>query len=143
MSIVVSDASPVHYLILIGAVDVLPDLFSKVVIPEYIVAEELQNSKTPHPVRDWIRCLPNWVEVRNPSRPEALGLQKGEEHAISLALELNAPVLLDEREARQVAEQKGVLVVGTVGIIERAAKKNLLDIQQTFAGLRKTNFRNQ
>jgi predicted nucleic acid-binding protein len=141
MSIVVSDASPVHYLILIGAVDVLPNLFSKVVIPKYILAEELQNSKTPHPIRDWIRKLPNWVEIRKPSHPEALGLQRGEEDAISLALELNAPVLLDEREARQVAEQKGLIVVGTVGIIERAAKKNLLDIQEAFAGLKKTNFR--
>jgi predicted nucleic acid-binding protein len=141
MSIVVSDASPVHYLILIGAVDVLPSLFSKVVIPEYVVAVELQNSKTPHLVREWIRKLPNWVELRTPSYPEAFGLQKGEEHAISLALELNAPILLDEREARKVAEQKGLIVVGTVGIIERAARTNLLDIRDAFAALGKTNFR--
>jgi predicted nucleic acid-binding protein len=102
---------------------------------------ELQNSKTPHLVREWIRRLPNWVEVRTPSYPEALGLQRGEEHAISLALELNVPVLLDEKEARHVAEQKGLVVVGTVGIIERAAKKNLLDIRDAFAALAKTNFR--
>jgi predicted nucleic acid-binding protein len=70
MSLIVSDASPVHYLILIHAVDVLPNLFSKVVIPEYIVSVELQNLKTPRSVQDWIRRLPSWVEVRKPSHPE-------------------------------------------------------------------------
>jgi predicted nucleic acid-binding protein len=141
MSLIVSDASPVHYLILIHAVDVLPNLFSKVVIPEYIVSVELQNLKTPHSVHDWIRRLPSWVEVREPSHPKSFGLQKGEEHAISLALELNAPILLDEREARKVAEERGLVVIGLVGIIERAAAKNLLDIRVAFAALQKTNFR--
>ncbi len=141
MSLIVSDASPVHYLILIHAVDVLPNLFSKVVIPEYIVSVELRNLKTPRTVQDWIRKLPSWVEVREPSHPESFGLQRGEEHAISLALELNAPVLLDEREARKVAEERGLVVVGLVGIIERAATNNLLDMKVAFAALQKTNFR--
>ena len=141
MSLIVSDASPVHYLILIQAVDVLPRLFSKVVIPDYIVSVELQNLKTPRAVQDWVRKLPSWVEVRKPSHPESYGLQRGEEDAISLALELNAPVLLDEREARKVAEERGLVVVGLVGIIERAAAENLLDIRIAFAALQKTNFR--
>lgn len=141
MSLIVSDASPVHYLILIHAVDVLPNLFSKVVIPEYVVSVELQNSKTPLSVQDWIRNLPSWVEMRKPSRPESFGLQRGEEDAIALALELHSPVLLNEREARKVAESKGLVVVGLVGIIERAAAKNLLDIRAAFAALQKTNFR--
>jgi len=141
MSLIVSDASPVHYLVLIQAVEVLPKLFSKVVIPEYIVSVELQNPKTPLSVQEWVRHLPGWVEVRKPSRLESLGLQMGEEHAISLALELSAPVLLDEREARKIAEARGLVVVGLVGIIERAASRNLLDIRAAFAALRKTNFR--
>jgi predicted nucleic acid-binding protein len=51
MNLVVSDASPVHYLLLIGAVEVLPGLFAKIVIPKYIVDDELQEPKTPEPVR--------------------------------------------------------------------------------------------
>lgn len=58
---------------------------------------------------------------------------------IALALELKAPVLLDEKEARQIARNKGILVIGTVGIIERAADMNLLDIRKTLTELRRTN----
>ena len=33
MNLVVSDASPIRYLVAIGAVQILPELFSKVIIP--------------------------------------------------------------------------------------------------------------
>jgi hypothetical protein len=46
-------------------------------------------------------------------------------------IELGAPVLLDEKEARKVAKEKGLIVIGTVGLIERAAQLNLLDLGQT------------
>ena len=47
MNLVVADASPVHYLVLIGAADILPKLFSKVVIPAHVINVELQSPKTP------------------------------------------------------------------------------------------------
>lgn len=34
--IVVADAGPLHYLVLIGAVDVLPTLYSRVLVPETV-----------------------------------------------------------------------------------------------------------
>jgi predicted nucleic acid-binding protein len=37
MNLVVADASPVHYLILVEAIDVLPKLFSRVVIPAHVI----------------------------------------------------------------------------------------------------------
>jgi predicted nucleic acid-binding protein len=141
MSLVVSDASPLHYLILIGTVDVLPLLFSKVMVPEHVISQELQAPRTPRLVQDWVRKLPPWVEIRRPSSTEKLGLGLGEEQAIALAIELLAPLLVDERDAREIAEGKGVLVVGTLGIIERAARKKLLDVTKALADLRKTNFR--
>jgi predicted nucleic acid-binding protein len=141
MNLVVSDASPIHYLVLIKAVSLLPKLFSKVIIPEHVIATELQSSRTPPLVRAWVSNLPPWVEVRKPSKPEALRLHIGEEHAIALALEFNAPILLDEKEARQVAKDKGLLVIGTVGLIERAAAGNLIDLRESLIALQKTNMR--
>jgi predicted nucleic acid-binding protein len=139
MNLVVADASPIHYLILVDAIDVLPKLFSRVVIPAHVINAELQSPKTPPLVRNWVAHIPPWVEIRNPVNPEPLHLHTGEEHAIALALELKAPVLLDEKEARQIAKNKGILVIGTVGIIERAADMNLLDIRKTLTELRRTN----
>lgn len=141
MKLVVSDASPVHYLVLIGAVDILPKLFSKVIIPEHVISRELQSQKTPPAVRNWVANLPAWVEVRSPLHPEPLRLHLGESHAIALALELGAPVLLDEKEARQIAKDKGLIVIGTVGLIERAAELKLLDLRDALSALRKTNAR--
>jgi predicted nucleic acid-binding protein len=68
-------------------------------------------------------------------------LHRGEEHAIALALEFSAPILLDEKEARKVAQDKGILVIGTVGLIERAAARNLIDLEESLAALQKTNMR--
>jgi predicted nucleic acid-binding protein len=51
MNLVVPDASPIHYLVLIDAVGVLPKLFSKVIIPEHVIKTELQSPKTPALVR--------------------------------------------------------------------------------------------
>jgi predicted nucleic acid-binding protein len=141
MKLVVSDASPVHYLVLIGAIHILPRLFSKVVIPEHIVSRELQSPNTPPLVRNWVANLPAWVEVRRPLHPKPLRLHVGEAHAIALALELGAPVLLDEKEARQIAKDNGLIVIGTVGLIERAAEMNLLNLREALAALRKTNVR--
>ncbi len=141
MKLVVSDASPVHYLVLIGAVGILPKLFSKVIIPEHVIRHEFQSPKTPPVVGNWVANLPTWVEVRSPAHPEPLRLHTGETHAIALALELNAPVLLDEKEARQIARDKGLVVIGTVGLLERAAELNLLNFPEAVAALRKTNAR--
>jgi len=51
--IVVSDASPLNYLILIDAVRVLPQLFQRVYLP-HRVAEELAHPTAPPTVRAWI-----------------------------------------------------------------------------------------
>jgi len=61
--IVVSDTSPLHYLTLIGQVQILPILYKKVLIPTQVVFE-LTRSKTPLAVRQWASDLPGWVEVR-------------------------------------------------------------------------------
>jgi predicted nucleic acid-binding protein len=139
VKLVIADASPIHYLVLIGAAHVLPEMFTKVVIPEHIVSHELRSPRTPPLVRNWAANLPPWAEARTPANPETLGLDTGEEHAIALAIELGAPLLLDEKEARKAAKEKGLIVIGTIGIIERAADLNLLDIGQALGALRLTN----
>lgn len=44
--IIVSDTTPIHYLILIERESVLPAIFEKIVIPD-AVAEEMQHERTP------------------------------------------------------------------------------------------------
>jgi len=48
--IVVSDTSPINYLILIDYQDVLPTLFGQIIIPQAVL-NELQHAKTPEKSR--------------------------------------------------------------------------------------------
>ncbi len=55
--IIISDTTPLRYLIEIEEVHILPKLFGKVIIPEKVSAE-LQDPKTPEAVKGWIQALP-------------------------------------------------------------------------------------
>jgi len=100
VSVVVSDTSPLHYLILCGEETVLPRLFSQVVIPP-TVFRELQQPNTPPLVREWARSLPAWAVVQRPKALDlSLDVDEGELEAICLACEIKAAaVLMDDRRS--------------------------------------------
>src|SRR5207248_9682217 len=141
LMIAVSNTTPLNYLILIGAVDVLPQLFDRVLIPQ-MVLNELRHACTPETVRTWVANPPTWLEVRpvtTPADPSLALLEDGERDAIVLAEQVGADLLLiDEREGRTAATQRGVSITGTLGVLDRAAEGRLLDFQSTIQQLRQT-----
>jgi predicted nucleic acid-binding protein len=140
--VVVSDATPLNYLILINAVGVLPRLYSSVLIPP-AVAAELSSPKAPAAVLALVRNPPSWLEVRAPGRVDySLGLDAGETEAIALAAELGIEaILMDERKGRKQARQKGLTPVGTLTILEQAAENGWIDFEENVSRLRETTFR--
>jgi len=60
--IVVADATPLRYLILIEAVDILPVLYERILIPR-MVADELKRPRTPLVVRQWMAAPPAWLDM--------------------------------------------------------------------------------
>lgn len=143
MKFVVSNATPIRYLAEIEVVEILPYLFQRVVIPS-MVLQELTHEHTPKIVRNFIVSHPEWLEIRNvKSKDNTLNtLDPGEQEAISLAGEIQAKtILLDDKDARCIAEQKGFYCVGTLGILAEAAKKNKIDILHAIALLKQTKFR--
>ena len=130
--IVVSDTTPLNYLILIDSIHVLPTLFGRVYAPSAVM-QELSHPKTPEAVRAWASSPPGWLTVQDPMQTDpGLKLDPGEAAAIALAEELKADwVLLDERKGSRAAESRGLRVAGTLGIIEEAGAKDLLDYEQT------------
>lgn len=142
MSVVVSDTSPLHYLILCGAETILPRLFRQVVIPP-TVFRELQQPNTPPPVRQWASALPTWITVQTPKTINlALDVDAGELEAICLAQEIHADaVLMDDRAGRNSAIHCGLAVVGTIGLLEQAAVRGLVELPRAMEGLRQTNAR--
>jgi len=142
VSVVVSDTSPLHYLILCGAENILPKLFRQVLIPP-TVFQEMQQTNTPPPVRQWAGALPEWVKVQAPKEVNLkLDVDAGELEAICLAQEIHAAaVLMDDRAGRNAAMQCGLAVVGTIGLLEQAAARGLIELPPALARLHQTNAR--
>jgi predicted nucleic acid-binding protein len=142
--IVISDTSPINYLILTDAIDILEELFKRIIVPEAVYIE-LQHAKTPQPVKDWIANAPSWFEVKQADASlftPSKRIGNGEREAIALAIELNADaVLIDDRDGTQEVRNQSLLAIGTVNILERAAEMKLLDLPATVERLRQTSFR--
>lgn len=141
--VVVSDASPLNYLIQIEAAHVLPEIFDEIIIPSAVL-DEVRHARAPEVVRAWSRQLPPWVILENPKTAPEFGsvLGRGEAHAITLACEkAGSLVLLDDRAARKIASEKGLSFIGTIGVLEIADAKNILDLRGALKRLLQTNFR--
>ena len=107
--IVVSDTSPINYLVLIELQDLLPKLLDRILIPE-AVHRELLSDAAPDPIKRFLAEAPGWLEVRpSPEIDPALRqLDSGEREVITLAMSTGADsVLLDERKGRQAARERG------------------------------------
>ena len=142
--IVVSDTTPIRYLVFISEVHVLPELFGFVHVTPEIIGVELQGRNTPAVVRLWADSPPQWLIKKAPDRIDEtlpVSLHRGEIEAISLAQELKADLfLVDDRDARQAAEQRNLRLAGTLAIVEEAGVRGLIEVEQVVEKLRKTNF---
>ena len=137
--IVVADTGPVNYLVLSGQIEFAHALYGALLLPP-AVHRELLHPRSPATVRQWALTLPAWAEMRSPrdaSRFTELG--PGEREAIALALEMNADFLLiDDTAGRRTAVQNGVRVKGTLGLLEEAANRNLVDLAEAVGKLKAT-----
>ena len=69
-------------------------------------------------------------------------LDPGEQAAIALAQTLPADLLIiDERLGRRIAGDRGISIIGTLGILDGAASQGLINLAEAIAQLQQTNFR--
>jgi uncharacterized protein len=125
--VVISDTSPLTNLIQIGQLDILEQMFGRIIIP-YKVFEELsvyEGQLKEIEKRDWIiiREVINQEEVRLLEHH----LDSGEAEAIIFAKEIHADFLIvDERKGRRIAEEYGLKIIGLLGTLIQAKKKGIL-----------------
>lgn len=124
--VVVADTSPLVYLSRVGALGLLHTLFGEVVVPRAVWTEVVEQ-RTAAPGLDALR-IANWLRVVDQELPVLdLGLDAGETAAILLAESLQADLLLiDERLGRRVAESRGLIVRGTLGVLVQARRTGAL-----------------
>lgn len=134
---VISDSSSLIALSEIGKLNLLNKIFGEVIIPS-AVEKEVYRGKSP----------PKWIKISSVTQRLASyilesSLGPGESEAICLSKEVNADILiLDDLNARRVAEKLEINITGTLGILLLAKEKKLIkSIEPLMEELIKGGFR--
>lgn len=131
--IVISDTSVITNLAAIHHLQLLSQLYNRVLLPE-AVYRELADIEPPVPGTLEVQTA-SWLEIREVTNRETVErlqneakLDPGESEAIALTLELGADLLLiDERRGRAEADRLGIKITGLLGVLVEAKRKNLID----------------
>ena len=141
---VVADTGPLRYLVLTGDIALLAHLFAKVLTPER-VRDELAHAEAPAAVRAWIAAPPPWLEIcpveDERSSDDLAALDAGDRDAITLARATKTDLLpMDDQGGVVAARRRGFAVTGTLGLLDLAARKGLIDLAAAFTRLKATSF---
>lgn len=128
----VSNSTPLIGLSAIRSLDLLHSLFDPVIIPEAVYDEVVTNAKGRPGAQGVARA--KWLRIERATDEAAVKrlmrhskLHRGESEAIVLAQELKADhLVIDDWTARRVAENSGIRVVGTFGILLAAKLTGLI-----------------
>jgi uncharacterized protein len=129
--IIVSNTSPIINLASINQLTLLSKLYEKIIIPQEVYQEIVvigtgQPGSSEVKSYDWIKTQ----NIKNRALVEALKIEldDGEAGAISLAIELNADLLLiDEKLGRSTASRFGLKYIGILGLLVEAKSKGLIE----------------
>lgn len=129
MPVVVSDSSTLIHLAAIGRLTLLKEFFGVVTIPMAVWREVVvQGHDRSGAIEIKQAYQEGWIEIETPKDPVLLQLLRrdlddGESEVIALAVERGAAlVLIDESEARKIAEMYGLMKTGVIGILIRARR---------------------
>ena len=139
--LVISDTGPLRYLIELGIIDVLPELYGSASLwTTPAVIHEMSLPHFPGSVQTWAKSPPSWLQIEPPQVLRFLDqLHDGEASAISLAAERAAVlVLIDERDGTAVARDLGIATYGTLGVLALAGAKGKINFNRTVERLTST-----
>ena len=132
---IISDTSCFIILSNIGELDLLHKVYGQIITTIEIATEFGEQ-------------LPYWVSIHpvaDKYRQQLLEMQidKGESSAIALALETpDCTIILDDFKARKIANQLGLQITGTIGVIVRAKLKGIItSIKPILQKIKETDFR--
>jgi len=117
--VVVSDSTTLIILSDLQKLEYLENLFKKIYIPK-AVYDEINYKKE--------FVFPNYIEVIKVDESEQLSelkmlLDDGESEAISLAIQKNIPLVIDEKKGRKVALNLSINILGLLGVLYLNIKK--------------------
>jgi len=128
---IVSDSTTLIILWDLKRMELLGNLFALVRIPEAVYRELSAKS----PVE-----LPEYFSIEEVAEPEKIRelsplLDRGEIEAILLAERHGEPLIIDEKKGRKIAKNRGIRVIGLLGILYLNVKKGYLSREEAEAFL--------
>lgn len=130
----------------IGQLRLLESLFEEIYISLEVYSEVVEKGKGKIGSEE-IKSA-QWIKRKKVKNSLAVSmlmarLDPGEAETIILAIETEANILvLDEKEAREIAEEEGLTVIGTAALLKRAKEKGLIeDLKKSLDQLRASGFR--
>jgi len=128
--IIASDSGPIISFARAGYLKLLGQLFQEIIIPEAVYEEiaiiGIGRAGAKEVISgEWIKTKRTKNRLKVKQLPAMLGL--GEREAIILAQELNAVLLIDDRKAREVAEENGISCFGSLRVLKEAKDRKLID----------------
>ena len=142
---VVSNSSPLIHLGKISLLDLLAEQFGRILIPRAVWREAVEEGRD-EPDAKAIAAA-SWIKVEEVHSSPLLTtllalLDKGEAEAIVLALEVGADlILLDESDARRVAELYDLQKTGSLGVLIKAKRQGRIQSLKVYLDqLRSTGF---
>jgi predicted nucleic acid-binding protein len=127
MKVIVSDTTSLIALEGLQSIELLCAVFESILIPQAVLNELSAGSPDIIKTINAVGC----IEIIRLEPSEQLTslqliLDPGEAEAITLALERQLPILIDERKGRAIAMQKNLTVTGFAGLLLLAVRKNVL-----------------
>ena len=133
--VIISDTSCLILLAKIGELNLLKSLFGQVIVTKEI-ADEFQGE------------LPEWVSIQQPlnviyQKILEASLDRGEASAIAFAIEQSDCLLIiDDFKGRRYAEQLGIKITGTLGVIIDAKLSGYIEsVRPILSKIKVTDFR--
>ena len=142
---VVSNSSPLIHLGKIDLLDLLAEQFHEILIPRAVWQEVVEEGRD-EPDAKAIAAA-SWIKVQEVIFSPLLAtlqsiLDKGETETIALAIEVKADlILLDESDARRVAELYDLPKTGLIGVLIKAKQQGIIQsLEDCLDRLRSTGF---
>ncbi|PYT23017.1 MAG: DUF3368 domain-containing protein [Acidobacteria bacterium] len=141
----ICDTSPIQYLHPVGLLHLLPQFYTRIVVPPAVV-DELDQGRTIGIDLPDVRALP-WMKIQAPKGlekvPTATDLGAGEKEVLALGMQVpGSVVILDERLGRSYASALKLRFTGTLGILLSATVEGRIPrIEPVIEHLNRLGFR--
>jgi len=132
---VVSNTTPLIAFIKKNELELLKTIFTDILIPQSVYDEISKDVPKYTREKDMLikEIEKGWLKIQNTkaSKLVNLNLGRGETDAINLCFDIEAPLLLiDEKKGRSIAQSYNIDVLGTLGVLALANKRNLKNKQE-------------